>query len=152
MTIKNNPLFVDSTKFHGDSIGTQVELKNVAVFEGEELFIVVTNHQGISLKIPMTAVDERTWEARVHLNHQKSIAYHFLIESAGKELFRSTSRRGRAQYAIIENWAPDLGPESHVAPTSSPPEPPAPETSNPGESWTREASSSVRALIDKWGL
>ena len=32
---KSNPLFVDSTKFHGDLIATQIELRNVMIYDDE---------------------------------------------------------------------------------------------------------------------
>lgn len=145
---KANPLFIDSTKFHGDAIGTQVELRNVMVYDGEDLFIVITTHQGIPLRVPMRAMDERTYEARVHLNHQKHISYHFVIERDGRLLLQSQSRRARAQYAIIEDWAPMLGDE--VAPFINVPEPAQP-TPLPAD-WPREYAGTVKSLIDKWGL
>jgi hypothetical protein len=143
---KSNPLFVDSTKFHGDSIGTQVELKNVMVFDGEELLIVITNHNGVALRIPMKLQDERTFEARVHLNHQKSITYQFVIEKDGVTLLSSRPRRSRAQYAIIEDWRPDLG-YAEASPAET-----ATADARQDLSWPKEYAGTVKSLIDKWGL
>jgi hypothetical protein len=146
---KSNPLFVDSTKLHGDAIGTHIELRNVMVYDGEELLVVITTHQGIALRIPMKSQDDRNYEARVHLNHQKNISYQFVIERDGRVLLQSPSRRARAQYAIIEDWAPQLGDE--VAPfveVGSQPGTPA----GVSPDWPREYAGTVKSLIDKWGL
>ena len=144
---KSNPLFVDSTKFHGDSIGTQVELKNVMIFDGEELLIVITNHNGVSLRIPMKLQDERTYEARVHLNHQKSITYQFVIEKDGVLVLNTAPRRSRAQYAIIEDWRPDLGDEAARIRIETPEVGPSDDLA-----WPKEYAGTVKSLIDKWGL
>lgn len=141
---KSNPLFVDSTKFHGDSIGTQVELKDVVVFDGEELLIVITNHNGVALRVAMKPQNERTYEARVHLNHQKSITYQFVIEKNGEVLLSSSPRRSRAQYAIIEDWRPQLD-DSQIRPLEEP-------VVEEEMSWPKEYAGSVKSLIDKWGL
>lgn len=144
---KANPLFVDSTKFHGDSIGTHVELKNVMVYEGEELIVVVTNHQGVSMRVPMKVADERSYEARVHLNHQKPITYQFVVEKDGQLVLQSAALKSRAQYAIIEEWQP-LGTAVTTAPDSLASAP----SSEPGAPWPGEYAKSVKTLIDKWGL
>jgi hypothetical protein len=141
---KTNPLFVDSTKLHGDAIGTHVELRNVLVYDGEELFLEVTNHQGVSVKVPMKVGEGPGYESRVHLNHGKPITYRFIIEKEGQLLLQSPLFKGRAQYAIIEDWFPaGLG-----EPPPLPAEPPL-----GGETpWAGEYAKSVKSLIDKWGF
>jgi len=144
---KLNPLFIDSTKTHGDSIGTHVELKNVAVYDGEDLFVVVTNHQGVAMRVPMKMqVDENNYEARVHLNHQKAITYQFVVEKDGQLVLQSATLRTRAQYAIIEDWQP-IG-----ADTPPPVAAPADDGRDPNKPWPGEYAKSVKGLIDKWGL
>lgn len=143
---KSNPLFVDSTRPHGDSIGTHVELRNVLVYDDENLVLVVTNHQGVSMRVAMRLADNYTYEARVHLNHQKSIVYQFVIEKSGEVVLSSARRHARAQYAIIEDWAP--APES---PLTVPPK----TTADPvpdANAWPGEYARSVKSLIEKWGL
>ena len=153
---KSNPLFVDSTKFRGDPIGTQIELRKAMVYDDEQLFVLVTNNQGMTTRTPMKVLDYRSYEARVHLNHQTHVSYQFVIERDGKLQFQSMQYTGRAQYAIVEDWEPVLGEvvdtmtekpintlEPKIAPTKGQPQ---------GAEWARESSMNVRALMDKWGL
>lgn len=140
---KTNPLFVDSTKLHGDAIGTHVELRNILVYDDEEVFLVITTHQGVSLRIEMKAGEGRCFEGRVHLNHQKSITYYFVIEKRGKTVLQSNVRKTRAQYAIIEDWQP-LGTTTATIDT---------QTANATETpWSGEYARSMKSLIDKFGL
>lgn len=106
---KTNPLFVDSTKFQGEQVSTQVELRKVLLYDDESLFVVVTNHLGFTLRTAMRPVENSfTYEARVHLNHQTPIRYRFVIEKNGRKALHSTVYKGRAQYAIIMEWDPAL--------------------------------------------
>lgn len=143
---KTNPLFIDSTKTHGDSIGTHVELKNVMVYDDEELLIVVTNHQGVAMRIPLKVADEISYEARVHLNHQKSITYQFVVEKHGQLILQSPTLRGRAQYAIIEDWMP-IGTGQEEPPGKT-----EPGEEDKDQPWAVKSAKSVKNLIDKWGL
>lgn len=147
---KTNPLFVDSTKLHGDAIGTHVELRNVMVYDDEDLVLLVTNHQGVAIRVPMKASEGRSFEARIHLNHQRAITYQFVIEKAGRTVLESTVYKGRAQYALIEEWQP-IGVEGQAGlPVSAPPTPAAAVASEKG--WPGEYAKSVKGLIEKWGL
>jgi hypothetical protein len=153
---KMNPLFVDSTKFQGDTIASQIELSDVFVYDDELVFVLMTNHLGVRSKSPMKRVTEWTFEARMHLNHQKTVAYQFVIEKEGAIVMQSAVHKSRAQYAIIEKWQPCLEPEAieaAIAPLvkeSLPPQrPPMPRRD---ANWPKEYSSSVKSLIDKWGL
>lgn len=148
--MKNNPLFVDSTKFHGDLIATQVELRNVLIYDDEALFAIVTNHKGESKRLAMRPLDERGYEARIHLHHQTVVTYRFVIEKEGRAFMFSRAEKARAQYAIIADWEPsdedpttlDLSAGASQAPASTP---------SPN-AWPREQAVGIRSLIDKWGF
>lgn len=163
--MKNNPLFVDSTKFHGDVICTQIELKNVILHDGEALFVMITNHKDVSRRLPMKSLDERTYEARIHLNHQTPVTYRYVIEKDGERVFQSANMKARAQYALIDLWEPNFeetqeeeiliaaAVEAVPMNTESPAEAPV---SVPAEtrpvSRVRETSMNVRDIIEKWGF
>lgn len=151
MGVKNNPLFVDSTKFHGDLIATQIELRNILIYDDESVHVVVTNHQGDTKRIPMKPIDERSYEAKVHLNHQTLVSYRFVIEKSGKNFMYSGSFKCRARYAIIEYWEP-----SQEAPEEIPAEPITGAALNTAghlnSTWPREQAMGIRNLIDKWGF
>ena len=150
---KSNPLFVDSTKFHGDLIATQIELRNIMIYDDEQLYVVITNHQGDSKRIQMKMMDERSFEARIHLNHQTLVTYRFVIEKNGVNLLYSEAHKGRAQYALIALWEPT--PEDAAAfPASA--SSVALATSQPAgaanPNWPRDSAVGIRSLIDKWGF
>ncbi|MGE0528650.1 MAG: hypothetical protein AB7G93_09145 [Bdellovibrionales bacterium] len=155
---KMNPLFIDSTKFHGDVITTSIELRNVVIYDDETLFVHVTNHQNMARRIQMKPLDERGYEGRIHLNHQTLISYQFVIERGGERFLHSHIHQSRAQYAVIAEWQPARG---VVKLEELPPDSNSPTlTENQGRpvagrgsaSWARESSMSVRSLIEKWGL
>ena len=154
---KSNPLFVDSTKFQGDLIVTHIELKDVLIYEEEMLSVIVTNHQGITRTMEMTVVEGRSFEARIHLNHQTAFTYQFVIEKGGARVYQSLIFEGRASYSVVQKWNPvledpakDLPPTVEVvdaAATTS-----EEEDVDPSLAWARESSKEVKSLIDKWGF
>lgn len=148
---KNNPLFVDSTLLHGDRIGTQIELNQVMVYEGESVSVLIINHLGESRQVPLKANDEGGFQARVFLSHQKVITYRFLLERDGKVFLQSTAKQLRVQYAIIEDWSPAQSGEEVPSAVLSEPKPVAkrPLLEKPFKS---EYTKDVVALIEKWGL
>lgn len=164
---KSNPLFVDSTKLQGDSIGSQFELKKVLIYEDESLAVIITNHQGNSQRVLMKMTDSGDFEARALLNHQKTITYQFVIERAGRRILQSAPKQIRAQYAIIEEWEPlrsrgrvlagNVDPEEFpmtsptVAAAASVIHQPATHQSSAAD-WPAESARNVKSLIEKWGL
>ncbi len=167
--MKSNPLFVDSTKFHGDLIGTNIELRNVLVYDDEQLFVVVVNHHGQPKRLAMkpSEENERSFEARIHLNHQTRVSYRFEIEKGGAMFLRSTDYTGRAQYAILEEWQPleemasavplvtmvqsvETAPAVVEASTLPTDVPAVSSATVGGSAWARESAQTVRNLIDKF--
>lgn len=154
---KRNPLFVDSTRLHGDLIATQFELRSALIYDDEVLFVVVTNDQGISMRVQMKAVPEGDgYEARVHLNLQTPITYQFIIEGDGRRLLQSMAQKTRVQYAIVEEWLPVLGDPADARAEESVQDSPVRvaqlQGQRPNAAWARDSSMSVRSLIEKWGL
>lgn len=147
---KLNPLFVDSTKFRGDLIGTQIELRNVMVYEDEMLSVLVTNNQGLTTRTQMKVLDYRSYEARVHLNHQTHVTYQFIIEKGAQLLWQSAQFTGKVQYAIVEEWEPL--PPNPADCLAQKPINNLDTAKSDGTGWARESSMNVRALMDKWGL
>jgi len=145
---KSNPLFVDSTILHGDRIGTQIELGKILPYDDEMVVVQITNQLGEIQRVVMKLNDEHRYHARVWLGHQKSITYRFVIEKDGKEFLQSSTRQGRAQYAIIDDWVPVL-PDGHV---QFPIEKSSLEIPQASGAVLGEYVSSVANLIDKWGL
>jgi len=148
MSAKRNPLFVDSTILHGDRIGTQVELHKIALYEGESVYVVITNQHDEVQRVLMKLNDELRYQARVWLGHQKSITYRFVIEKDGKEFLQSTLRPARAMYAIIDEWVPVLPEKDARFENSDKGFVPA-QTDGP---MLGAYVGSMATLLDKWGL
>jgi hypothetical protein len=151
---KSNPLFVDSTKFQGDLIVTHIELKDVLIYEEEMLSVIVTNHQGITRTMEMSVVEGRSFEARIHLNHQTAFTYQFVIEKGGARVYQSLIFEGRASYSVMQKWNPVLEDPAKDLPQAVEPEMANPEDEevDPSLAWARESSKEVKSLIDKWGF
>lgn len=105
---KANPLFIDSTKMTGDSIGTQFEVSRVAVYENETLVVLITNHLNEVTRTPLNINADLEYQTRVWLGHQKTFTYQFAIEKGGQRILQSVPKKARAQYAILEKWEPVL--------------------------------------------
>lgn len=145
---KANPLFVDSTKLPGDSIGTQFELSRVLLYDEESLLVLITNQLGEVTSMPMTLNEEDVYQTRVWLRHQKSFTYQFVIEKGGQRVLQSVPKQARAQYAILERWEPVLAEPGAVVHLEPEPVDRAPEAASP----TRipEHARSVASLIEKF--
>ncbi len=105
---KSNPLFVDSTKMTGDSIGTQFELSAVGLYEDEELFVLITNQLGEVTQMPLKLNGDGNYQTKAWLRHQKSFTYQYVIEKSGQRFLQSVPKQARAQYAILDKWDPVL--------------------------------------------
>lgn len=151
---KSNPLFVDSTKLRGDLIGSQIELRNCMIYDDEQLFAVVTNHQGLTTRTAMKVLDYRSYDAKVHLSHQTHFTFQFVIEKNGQIEWVSAQHTARAQYAVVEMWEPLMDPSAIEAAKSllNKPLNSLDHKQDDGAAWARESSMNVRALMDKWGL
>ena len=143
---KANPLFIDSTKMVGDSIGTQFEVSKIALYEDEALFVLITNHLGTVTRMPMVLNEELNYQTKVWLAHQKTFSYQFVIEKNGERILQSALQKNRAKYAILEKWVPVLA-EAHADP-GVPCELSVPEM----QSNIPELSKSLASLIDKFGF
>jgi hypothetical protein len=103
---KANPLFIDSTKFHGDLVPMQFELHRLLMRDDESLFLLARNEQRVLRRAPMRPLPEQGYEARIHLAHQTLITFQFVLEKAGRPLYRSAPQKARVQYALIAEWQP----------------------------------------------
>lgn len=143
---KANPLFIDSTKMVGDSIGTQFEVSRIALYEDEALLVLITNHLGTVTRMPMVLNDELNYQTRVWLAHQKTFTYQFVIEKNGQRFLQSAPQKNRAKYAILERWEPVL------AEQDADPGVPCELSLSQMQTNIPELSKSLAGLIDKFGF
>lgn len=120
---KSNPLFVDSTLLRGDTIGTQIELSDVLLFDGEALYLVLLNENDEEVCLPMSPAGETSYDAFVRLVHQRPVRFYFGIAKDGELLYRSRDFERIALYALIETWdpIPAYQPKPEPAPEAPPP-------------------------------
>ena len=142
---KSNPLFIDSTRIHGDRIATQVEVTGVLLYDGERLSITVTGQRGEPNHIQLEPIDEKTFGTKIWLKHLEKINYQFVIEADDRRMFHSVIKQGRAEHAIVETW--EAATEETVALSElKKEEQPIPRT------WVADAASKAESLIEKWDL
>lgn len=105
---KSNPLFVDSTLLRGDSIGTQIELHDVLLFDGEAIYLLLLTENDEEICMPLTPTTETSYEVFVRLVHQRPVKFYFGIAKDGELLYRTENYERIAMYALIESWNPIL--------------------------------------------
>jgi hypothetical protein len=166
---KLNPLFLDSTKGYGESVGTRIELSGPSLQPGERVFIRIQDQFGRDQVIPL-AVEQNTDEApivsavenlyvgRIWLTHQQRIHYQFFIEKNDLTVSSSEQFESIATHMIIESWSP---PREEAQPIASTPQAENTtadtstqthlDTSTPNETLLPQTDS-FQDLIIKWGL
>lgn len=118
---KHNPLFVDSTLLRGDSIGTQIELSDVVVLEGEAIYLVLLNEDNEETCMALNQIGDTSYDVFVRLVHQRPVTFYFGIAKDGELLFRSQDYQRIASYALLETWIPkEIPVESKKAATAPP--------------------------------
>lgn len=103
---KLNPLFVDSTKFQGDSIPTQVELSGILLYPEEIVVMTIQDSVGTKQTVTLAEHEGNTCNGRVWLKHQQEITYRYDVQKRGQVLFSSRPQTIRASYAIMDAWNP----------------------------------------------
>ncbi|MCC7403648.1 MAG: hypothetical protein IT288_04540 [Bdellovibrionales bacterium] len=103
---RNNPLFVDSTKFSGDGIRTLFELSGLVLYEGERVVARVTDKNGHEQIVPLHETERHIFVGSIYLKHQEEITYLFAVKSGEGVLFETALIQGRASYLIASEWKP----------------------------------------------
>ncbi len=103
---KLNPLFLDSTKGFGESVGTRIELTGPTLLPGEELFARIRDNFGRDQQISLK-LEDGTFVGRIWLTHQQNITYQFYIEKDGVQIASSESKQILALHMLIEQWTPE---------------------------------------------
>lgn len=104
--MKKNPLFVDSTKFQGDTIITLVELSGAPTEAGDSLFIKACQEGQEEQIVHMTPSDEPQcqYHCQLHLLHQSPVRYHFFIIRDNRIAHETNQRVTFASYFIQDEW------------------------------------------------
>jgi hypothetical protein len=143
--MKTNPLFVDSTRIHGDRIGTQIELTNIMLFDDERVSITVMSQRGEPVTTQLEPIDETSFGVRIWLRHLEKVSYQFVIENGDRRVFHTAIKKGQAEHMIVEAWEPSI---DEVAALS---EMKRDEQTIP-RTWVTEAARTAENLIEKFDL
>ena len=102
--MKENPLFVDSTKTRGDNIKVNFELSNLLLRDDERLILkVIEEPQGRQHEVLMRSQDN-LYTARLFLQHQNKIKFQFVVLKDDKVELVSPAFDDRAHYIIESLW------------------------------------------------
>lgn len=102
--MKENPLFVDSTKTRGDNINITFEVQDILLRDGEFLLLkVIEDPQGRQHEIPLRFKDG-IWSGKTFLQHKNKIRYQFVVLSEKQILFASPIYEGSVNYLIEARW------------------------------------------------
>jgi len=101
--MKANPLFLDSTKFRGDTVIVEIELSGVELAEGEMLFAHVRRLEGEGL-VQLQPKGLKKWSAQARMEYQQTADIEFFITFEGKTIETSDRRKVNASYVIHQKW------------------------------------------------
>ncbi len=102
--MRENPLFVDSTKTRGDNINACFELKNLVIRENERIILkIVEDPQNRQHEIQMRSKDE-LWMTRVFLQHKNKIKFQFVVINETKTVVCSPIYDNLVNYLIETDW------------------------------------------------
>jgi hypothetical protein len=147
---KLNPLFVDSTKGFGESVGTRIELSGVQILEGESIHARVQDKFGRDQVVTLTKEDQ-LYAGRIWLTHQQMITYEFFIEKDGVRQASSVPREMLASHMIIDQWHPKREERAQKSINESEDADKAAKAETTFAQIFPE-SQSFGELIEKWGL
>ena len=103
---KSNPLFVDTTKFNGDALFTQIELNEIPVYVGEEVTLKVTDKAGVEQAVTLERKVDYQCVGQVFLTYRQEVTYHFEVSRNGQVLYESEPKKIEASYLIQDVWKP----------------------------------------------
>jgi hypothetical protein len=104
--MRENPLFIDSTKSRGDNIHVHFELNDVFLYEEEILLLKIVDevqkrHHEIELKN-----HQGIYSAKVFLPHMNRIKYQYVVLKNSQVKFFSVVYEGIVNYVFEDSWRP----------------------------------------------
>lgn len=106
--MKQNPLFIDSTKIQGDSIKVQFELKNLLLYDGETLHLKLYEAPQKQLHERQMEYEDKFWTTKIFLRHKNQILFQYFIKKGDRVLFQSPVHQQLSCYVVESLWEPDF--------------------------------------------
>ena len=145
--MKHNPLFVDSTKVHGDSVPTIFELYRIFLYEGEKVYLYVEESNGnFHREVLKFNEKNQCWSTYLYLAHQTRVRFQYIIKNNDEVVFKSQQYSDLAKYNLETQWSPCLDVEL-LEPKKDTFKPKRKEFVANGYS-----SSHLEKIIKKWGF
>lgn len=111
---RRNPLFVDSTKFSGDLVSMQIEVKNQTAISPAQLRMEIFGGKESPTQVPLVlsnpqAGSESTaaaafWVGQVQLEHMAPFSYQLVLSSSEQLDIRGPVKEGIGGYILLEEW------------------------------------------------
>ena len=111
---RRNPLFVDSTKFSGDLVSMQIEVKTQTMTSPAQLRVEIYRRGEPPTQVPLVlshprGVAEGTvapvfWVGQVQLEHMEPFSYQLVLSSSERLDIRGPRKEGMGGYILLEEW------------------------------------------------
>lgn len=101
---KTNPLFVDSTKFQGDTINSEIEVRGVSDDILGTLEMKIFRQSGEEVRLALEPQGQKFRKGSLFLEHREAISYQFLIHHEGVVTHSTELKSIEATYFIQDTW------------------------------------------------
>ena len=102
--MKNNPLFVDSTKFRGETIIAEIEVCGVELLPEESLYTKVTLHTDQAYAVKLEPKLKGRFSGRMRLSYQEELLFQHIILRGDQTVAETPPKRFKVNYTIQDRW------------------------------------------------
>jgi hypothetical protein len=102
--MKHNPLFVDSTKFRGERINSEIEIRGVQLREGESLQTRVIFADGRVQTLNLEKLEAQRFGGAIRLSYLEQLTFQHQVIFNGAIVDQSEERKFVANYTVMERW------------------------------------------------
>ncbi len=102
--MKNNPLFVDSTKFRGERIVAEIEVRGVQLREKESLFTKIIFQDGRNQLLRLEQKSPQRYSGTIRLAYQEDLHFQHQIQIEEEVVDRTEERKFVSNYTVLDKW------------------------------------------------
>lgn len=114
---RRNPLFVDSTKFSGDLVSMQIEIKARTAFPDSQIRMEILRKGDAPTQVTLVrsstasaAMGEAAatgvlyWAGQIQLEHLEPFSYQLVLSSSEQLDIRGPQKEGLGGYILLDEW------------------------------------------------
>ncbi|MBX9767724.1 MAG: hypothetical protein K2X47_10670 [Bdellovibrionales bacterium] len=118
---RRNPLFVDSTKFTGDLVSMQIEIKARTVFLESQLRMEIFKRGDVPTQVTLVRSSSSSaaaaeaaasgvfyWAGQIQLEHLEPFSYQLVLSSSEQLDIRGPKKEGLGGYILLDEWSDPL--------------------------------------------